>query len=278
MKPETGNLQRNSRAEHTRLVALVLVALVALVAGVLLVVSIVRLPEPQARRARVDTAASLNLARHHAGQRDRIPGEEALLFDPTPLFLPTRYNSSQIDDAAGARREPGESLLSFEPRFVYSASTFAITFPDPLPGPAQPAEVLLHGRTQTPHAQFGRMDHDEKPFTARLAQVEVVQMKTGRVLLTLTIERDPGSASGALPAALAAGDWNPMELGPLEFVVTLDDAGLAGAPVLAPGTTPGTAQPAAEVREFFARQIVQTLRIGQRRDLGAGTYIVRIGP
>ena len=269
MKFKIGNFQWTSRAEHTRLAALMLVALVALVTGVLLVVRIVRMPAPQARRAQAGAAASLNLVPLDAGQRDRILSEEARLFDPAPLFLPTRYNASQIDETTIARHEPGESLPLFKPGFVFSDGTFSIAFHDPYPGPAQPVDVLDYGITQTPYAPFGRAGHPEKPLAARMAQVEIIQVKTGRTLLTLPLA--PVSAPAALPDALAAG-WNPLELDPLEFFVELDVAGLVGSPALVQSSR------STAVDDFFANYLVQNLRIGAHRELGAGFYLLRIGP
>ena len=265
MKFKIGPFQWSTNAELKRLAALVLVALIALVAGVSLIVRIVRLPAPRTQRAQAGATASLNLVSPDTSQRDRILGEEAQLFDPAPLFLPTLYNFSRIDDATGARHEPGESLPLIEPRFVFSDTTFAITFPDPYPGPAQPVDVLDYGITQTPYAPFGRLDSPEKPLAPRMAQVEVVQMKTGRTLLALPLA--PASATGALPDALAGVDWKP-----LEFLVAIDVAGLVGAPALvqSSGLT--------AVDDFFANYIVRNLRIGARRELGAGFYLLRIGP
>jgi len=300
MKFKIKNFQWNTRAEHKRLAALMLVALVALVAGVALMVRIVRMPAPRARPARAAAAATLNLARIDANHRDQARNEEARLFDPAPLFLPTRYNASQIDDTAGARREPGETLPLVDPGYVFSEGTFAIAFPDPYPGPAQPADVLAYGLTPTPYAPFGRLDQPENPLPARLAQLEVIQMKTGRVLLTLTLPppaqtpattpapetapaTEPATATAttpapappaapatppaAPPAALTTTNWAP-----LEFLVSLDVAGLVGAPALVQGSG------STEVDDFFATYLVQTLRLGARRELGAGFYLLRIGP
>jgi len=276
MKLEIGNFRWSSRAEHKRLAALMLVALIALVAGVALLVSIVRLPAPQPRHPQAGAAASLNLARLDKNQRDQILNEEARLFDPAPLFLPTPRNASQIDAAAGARHEPGESLPPIDPRYVYPEGTFAITFPDPYPGPAQLAEALDYGLTPTPYAPFGRLDHPEKPLAARMAQLEVVQMKTGRTLLTLPLVQTSTTAAPAASAALVATAWNAAladpDWKPVEFLVTLDVAGLVGSPALVQSSG------SPEVDDFFANYLVQTLRIGARRELGAGFYLLRIGP
>jgi len=286
MEFKIGNFQWSSRAGHRRLAALMFVALIALVAGVALMVGIVRMPAPQANRARAGAAVSLNLARLDNNQSDQILNEEAQLFDPAPLFLPTSYNASQIDDAPGARHEPGESLPLIEPRYVYSEGAFAITFPDPYSSPAQLADVLRYGVTPTPYAPFGRLDGPAKPLAARMAQVEVVQMKTGRTVLTLPLATpsapaappaaSPDAPPDELPAALVAAHWNDALMAPdwkpLEFLVALDVAGQVGAPALvqSSGST--------EVDDFFANYLVQTLRIGAHRELGAGLYLLRIGP
>jgi len=262
MKHTIGPFHWNTRAGDKRLAVLVLVALVALVAGVSLVVGIVRLPAPPREgAARAGAPASLNLERPN--QRNQILSEEAQLFDPAPLFLPTSHNSSQVDDTAILRHEPGESFPMMPPRFAYSDNSFAITIPNPLPVPAQPLDVLNYGRTQTPYAQFGRAGLPEKPLPERMAQLEVVQVKTGRTVLALPLARP----AGAPPEALATADWEP-----LEFLVALDVTGLVGAPALVRGSG------SAEVDVFFAGYLVKDLRIGARRELAAGFYFLRIGP
>ena len=264
MKLKIGSLQWISRAEHKRLAALILVALTALVAGVLLVVRIVRLPAPPPRPPRPAAAATLNLARPGANQADQILADEAELRDPTPLFLPTPRNASQLDADAGSRREPGETLPLIEPHLLFSDTTFDIAFPDPYPGPERPADVPAYGITHTPYAPFGRLDPPLKPLPPRMAQVEIVETKTGRTLLALPLPPPP---SGAQPPAPAAADWNP-----LEFLVAIDAAGLIGAPALAQSS----GVPA--VDDFFSNYLVNNLRIGQRRELGVGFYLVRVGP
>jgi len=263
MKLKIGSLQWISRAEHKRLAALILVALTALVAGVLLVVRIVRLPAPPPRPPRPAAAATLNLARPGANQADQILADEAELRDPTPLFLPTPRNASQLDADAGSRREPGETLPLIEPHLLFSDTTFDIAFPDPYPEPEQPADVPDYGITRTPYALFGRLDLPIKPLPPRMAQVEVVETKTGRTLLALPLPPPPGEP----PPALAATDWKP-----LEFLIALDVAGLVGSPALvqSSGST--------AVDDFFSNYLVTNLRIGQRRELGAGFYLVRVGP
>ena len=268
MKFKIGPFQWSTRAEHKRLAALVLVALVALVAGVSLIVRIVRLPAPpQARTAQVDAASALNLARAGANQRGQILDEEARLFDPTPLFLPTPYTSSQVDNPAILRHEPGQSFPPMPPRFEYPDDSFAITIPNPLPVPAQPVDVLDYGRTPTPYAQFGRIEHPEKPLPSRMAQLEVVQMKTGRTVLAFPLAQPATDTALALPESFATGKWEP-----LEFMVVLDVAGLVGAPTLVEGSG------SSEVDDFFASYLVNNLRIGARRELTAGFYILRVGP
>ena len=279
MKFKIGPFQRSTGAEIKRLAALVLVALIALVAGVSLIVRIVRLPAPPpARPAQIDAASSLNLARFNANQRNQVIDEAAQVGDPTPLFLPTRYNSSQVDDSSILRREPGESFPGMPPLFAYAAEdSFAITIPDPLPVPAQPVDVLDYGRTQTPYAQFGRMEQPGKPLPARMGQLEVVQMKTGRTVLALPLERP--AANAALPEALATTNWKP-----LEFLVALDVAGLVGTPTLVPNhdfDSSTVADPAVDdpaVADFFANYLVKNPHIGAHRELTPGFYLLRIGP
>lgn len=274
MKIKIGRFQWKSRIEHRRLVLLMGVALVALVAGVSVFVGLVRLPAP-VPRATDSTPETLNVVRVDADQRSRILGEEAILFDPTPLFLPTRFNSTQIDVATMTHREPGESFKPFPPQYAFSDEAFSISFPDPAKPPAQPVDALVYGRTGTPYALFGRFERPEAPLATRMAFLEVVHMKTGRTVFSKAIpppaqQAGDGNApkQAPPPEALSTMNWRP-----LEFLAAIDVAGLVGSPTLAGA---GSGSPA--IDQYWEHYLAGGLHLGAQSELSAGFYMLRIGP
>jgi hypothetical protein len=265
MKIKIGRFQWNLRAEHRRMAILLGVAFVALVAGITVFVGIVRLPAP-APRTSPDDPGALVIAHTGDKERGRILDEEAQLFDPAPLFLPTSHNYTQADPVSTSHRDPVQTFQPFPPGYTYSDDTFSIRFPDPVSVPAQPAAALDYDQTQTPYATLGRAEHPAAPFPPRLVCVEVIRAKTGELLLQLLIARPDPQPSG-LPEALSTGDWSP-----LEFLAAIDITGFAAPPTLMKGTG------APAVVQYFSDYLGKTLHIDARRELTPGLYILRVGP
>lgn len=271
MKIKLGRFQWTSRIEHRRMALLMLVALVALVAGALAIVQIVRLPEPDASVAAKNPGA-LTLAQLNASRRNRILNDEAMLLDPTPLFLPTQYNFSQTEVAKIAHRDAGEVFKLYPAQTTFAENTFEISFPDPVQPPARPVEALAYGNTLTPFVMLGRGDRKETPLRARMAVVEVVDAKSGRTLFALPLaqpsggETRPGGA--AIPPAVTAGDlWSP-----LEYLVAVGVDGAIGEPTLVRGSEPQA------VTRFFEEYLMKNVHIDAHRQLASGFYLLRVGP
>lgn len=264
MKIKIGRFQWDPRHEHRRLAALTVLALVALIAGVTAVMNIVYLPAPTPR-APAGEPGALKLA-YTGDNRNRLLDEEARLLDPAPLFLPTQYNFTQAETGKITRREPDQAFHSYPASFAYPDDTFAVRFSDALKIPENPVDALDYGHTQTPYANLGRVEQNEKPLAPRQAHLEVVQIKTGQTLLGLSIPY-PDSPAAELPEALVIGDWRP-----LEYLVAIDVAGVASPPTL----MKGAAAPA--LVQYFANHLGRTLHLGARRELPPGIYILRVGP
>ncbi|MDR0353681.1 MAG: hypothetical protein LBI02_10175 [Opitutaceae bacterium] len=203
--------------------------------------------------------------------------EQAVLFDPTPLFLPTARNASHAGIGMAVRREPGEVFRPFPPRLVYSDSVFAVAFPDPVAPPSAPVAVLEIGRTANPCVPLGRFERELPPLAGRLAFVEVLKAASGEQVLTVEFgEGGPGGADGTGAGADGTGagadfdalrseNWRPLEL-----LASLDSAGFTGAPLIVQGS--GSDRVDKAVREMLIRK----LHLGQR--LQAGFYVFRVGP
>lgn len=256
---------------------LMLVALVALVAGVLAIVQIVRLPEPEARVS-TKTPGSLTLVQRNAGRRDLVLNEEAMLLDPTPLFLPTPYNFTQTGTAGIMAHDASEVFKSYPERPTFSAGSYGIVFPDTLKMPERPVDALTYGQTQTPFALFGRGDRKETPLPARMGVAEVIDTKNRRTLFTKILAQPTAVEIGktAVPAAVASGQlWQP-----LEYVVVIAADGAVGEPTQVPtqvGAQVGGSESAA-VSRFFEEYLVKNVHIDAHTGLRPGYYILRVGP
>ena len=220
-----------------------------MVAGVLVIVwlvSLVRSPAPPEKLTAGDALHSVRIV-------DPVVIQGTMLFDPTPLFLPTEFNSSR---RTYVPREPGGGFAGFPFKPVFGDAQLALGLPAPTGVPDTPAGALSDEPPGAPFLGFGRADPVVQPVSPRGAYVEVVQAGTGERVFGQAVAdaRPPGSAS-----------WEPME-----FVAAVDAAGLVG-PVV-----PTSRSGVAEVDEYFGRYLADTLRIGQR--LSPGFYRIRVGP
>lgn len=178
----------------------------------------------------------------------------SMLFDLTPLFLPTEYNSSRKDYAP---REPGSSFQGFAFKKAFSDSGLRLRLVPPVTVPDNPAEALVGDPPGAPFLGFGRTDYGVSPLPSRGAYVEIVEAGSGRKVFgeALADARPP-----------AAAPWKPME-----FIAAVDAAGLVG-PLVA--TPPGSG--VVDVDDYFRRFLADTLRVGQR--LTPGFYRISVGP
>lgn len=177
--------------------------------------------------------------------------EKTMLTDPTPLFLPTKWNATQ-KIAAGP--EPGRAFNDYAPSFRGSSPDKVL--PPPVEVPATPVDGLLAGSPTPPLAGFGRRDATAPALPGRGAFLEIVAEGSGRRIV-----------SRALPDAAPPGEntWQPME-----FLVAVDATGLID--TLEPTRGSGVA----EVDRYFQRYLAQTLRVGQH--LAPGIYRISVGP
>jgi hypothetical protein len=181
---------------------------------------------------------------------DTLLREQTALLDPTPLFLPTKWNSRP----APPQRDPGVAFASYPPAYHFGTDALGVALPQDVP--ARPVEALLGDVPGNPLLGFGRTDAPVPALSPRGGFVEIVAAGTGTTVF-----------SGVLP------DAHPPEgvlWQPLEFVAAVDAAGLAGPLVL---TGPSDAD---GVNAYFERYLTQTFRVGER--LAPGFYHIRVGP
>ncbi|ATC63403.1 hypothetical protein CMV30_05240 [Nibricoccus aquaticus] len=239
-----------------------LAALIAIVCVAVLVLAVrfVSLPTPAANSKPVTPrTGGIGIASPSGTVASALLHEQSLL-DPDPLFLPTQFNASQLRLPALIRREPGASFQPVSSKYTYTLAEAQISFPEPVASPAQPVDVLAYDRVKNPYEVLGRYESDALPLPERLAVVEIVQIKSGRVVFTAPLKMLDA------PAQLASADWRPLEL-----LAAVDATGLIGLPVLSRGSG------VEAIDTFFLRSyLAKEFRLGER--LPPGFYALRVGP
>jgi len=200
-------------------------------------------------------------------QSDSALKEGAMLLDPAPLFLPTKWNAAQkVVDWP----EPGGAFQNYriEPKLSFPDAEPNLGLPPPVAVPAKPLDALTVVPPGALAAGFGRADVKIEPLASRGAYVQIVAARTGQPALPQqTLEQLERLAAQASPPKPPSGQqWQPIE-----FLAAVDAAGLIGPPVIVELRSGEE-----EVARYFQNFLVQTLRVGER--LVPGVYRISVGP
>ena len=204
-------------------------------------------------------ATRVNMAHLEEGTSDRRLREQATIFDPTPLFLPTEWNTDQRPLPATVQRQPGQVFGTFAPNPVYGEAELALPVGPERSLPTSPVE-LLKEPSHDPFLGFDREDVRLPPLPPRQGLVEVRKAGTGEMMPGY-----PRKLEGIIVLPAGRTDWQPAE-----FLVTVTTAGLLGQPA---NTASSDIE---EVDAFFRDYLANTLRLGER--LPPGMYRVVVGP
>ena len=186
-------------------------------------------------------------------ETDRAVNDEAVLLDPTPLFLPTKWNASKREVVSP---EIGGRFQGFDaPKFSFSETEIKLGLPSPVKVPVGPGEAVSADASQAAFVGFGRPPAPVVELPARGAYFEIVKAANGK----------PVMAQPILEMPPLKGAWQPVE-----FLVGVDAAGLVGP--MAVTVRSGFD----EVDGFLANQLTRILRIGER--LEPGFYRIFVGP
>jgi hypothetical protein len=233
------------------------------IAGVALIAALFRgPPEPSAAPPQARPILELPASGH------ALVSDRALFKDPTPLFLPTRWNATPPDQ--GQPQLEG-TFQGYGPDYSFSENELQLNLPPPVTVPAGPAHALVENAPGNPFIGIGRTDAAVAPLPPRWALVEVLAAGDGRVVYTQPL-KDLAMLSEPL---LRGGGWRPVE-----FMAAVDPAGLVGrlAPVVRlepPGEDRFVQLPGKSV-VAIGTYLADTLRLGDR--LPPGLYSVTVGP
>ncbi|QYM79719.1 hypothetical protein K0B96_03610 [Horticoccus luteus] len=196
----------------------------------------------------------IDLTRLQPGESGALE-QQAVLGDPTPLFLPTDWNYGQGVLPQSVVREPGQQFRTFAPKFAYGEADLTLRLPLSVEIPAS-GVVALTTVMKNSLSGFGRSDGAAPDLAARAAYVEVCRMEDGaRVWEAAVADAEPPGARF----------WQPAE-----FMVAVDAAGLIGPPVQTVRTGVD------DVDRYLKRYLSAGVHIGAR--LTPGLYRVAIGP
>ncbi len=248
MKADTDRGDRRSWGAAALIAAVMVVGLVLLFRGP------ERAREPK-ESPTVEAGVSMGLTRLDPAAGDALLVEEATLFDPTPMFLPTEWNVSHNTLPVSVMRDIGRAFEDYPPRLGFNEIGLGLDFPATVEVPAKVTEVLPMLGRQQPYSGLGRTDPVIAPLPMRGARVDVISAKDGSQALSLVVPVEQ----------LDRNVWQP-----LEFLLAVDAAGLIGPPVL-------MAQSSDEQsNRFFQDLLAKILRLGDR--LPPGVYQVCVGP
>lgn len=205
----------------------------------------------------------VGVARLDEGSAGRLLREQATIFDPTPLFLPTKWNAGQQPLPASVEHQPGQVFHSFRPQLVFEKSSLHLPIPRARVLPKSPIE-LLKQPTRDPFLGFDRRDQELVPLPARYGIVEVLRVEDGKLVFSQELNKP-------IVAADKSSNWQP-----LEFLAVVTVTGLLGRPVMLPMEgLPGNAATenmVSDLRHYLSAD----LHLGER--LEPGTYRVVVGP
>ncbi|MFM1851681.1 MAG: hypothetical protein RIS54_1365 [Verrucomicrobiota bacterium] len=205
--------------------------------------------------APVATSSVISLSQLTQAEEGDVVTEEAVFLDPSPLFLPTKWNSDQKTLPSSILRDPGQMFADFAPRLIFSRNGLEMTFPSQVGVPTVPADVISGVAEMVRLAGLGRRDDRVTALAGRGGYVEVVSTSDGRRWI-----------EEALPTAdLGADIWRPLEL-----AVAINAGGVVGS--LSVIRSSGVDR----VDEHYRAQLSRGLHLGER--LPPGFYRVLVGP
>lgn len=212
-------------------------------------------PGPAGLSPQANRDGLLSLAAGAAAEADANLRAELLYQDPTPLFLPTRWNSGRADGQLNAVATPGASFDSIAAKFVFPLAHFHLDVPDVVAVPRTALVALSRIDHRVSLAELPREDQSSGGLGPRNGVVEVRGIGSGTVLRRLEIP--PGK-----------GTWSVQE--PLELLIIVDQAGLITRPTVVKSTDEVAVDLEQVTRELHS------LRLGGV--LGAGIYRILLGP
>lgn len=184
-----------------------------------------------------------------------LVAEEAMYFDPSPLFLPTEWNMDQNRLPARILIDPGQMFQDFTPRLLFKRDSLTLNLPEAAQTIHGPTDVVSGVEDLRRLNGFGDRDLRMHAMQRRGGYIEVVATESGRV-----VWQEPIKLSG-----LTSDMWRPLEL-----------AGVINAVDLVGDWTILSSTGAGELDQQIRDYVTNSLHLGQR--LAPGFYRILVGP
>ncbi len=207
--------------------------------------------------------SKVDLARLDEGPAGRLLREQATIFDPTPLFLPTRWNAGQQPLPANVVHQPWQVFSPFKFKPEFSDEDLKLPIHSTQAVPQSPLD-LLRQPSHDPFVGFDRRDEKLVPLPPRYGLAQVWRLSDGRLELSQPIDKQ-----------ILKGE-KQIEWRPIQFLVVVTVTGFLGRPVLMDSDGTGGGANAEEIESFLRDYLVENLHLGAR--LQPGVYRVEMGP
>jgi len=192
-----------------------------------------------------------------SNEGDLVAGE-ALFFDPSPLFLPTRWNAGAIGMPESILQEAEELFEDYAPKLRFAREGVGGGLWDDTDSAAELAsELVFADEDSVGLSEMGRRAEEPVRLPERSARLEVLEAQAARPVIVREL----------VPPAVAPGadGWRPLEL-----AAVVDAVGIVGAVTLVQSSG------LESVDEFFRDYVVSHLHLGER--VGPGIYRILAGP
>ncbi len=211
--------------------------------------------QPQPRPVSTTRGSEIGLTRLVRTSESNLVAAEAEFFDPTPLFLPTEWNSDQNVLPASILRDPGQMFQDFPSRLIFTDEGLGLQFPRIAQAPNDPVDTIPILDTNASFSGMGRGEISPPNLPERGGFLEVRLAGNGQRVM-----------AEVLPTmALPMGNWHPLEL-----IGVVGAAGLIGD--LSMVESSGVDEIDTTIRDY----LVKSVHIGER--LNPGFYRILVGP
>ena len=179
---------------------------------------LVQIPEAPKNDSLKPAKGTIGVVKLDSQSADQLLRKQAQLKDPSPLFLPTEWNSAFRVDAERNLRKPGEAFRGYGPNYLFGGSTTPVASSAPVEPPSNSVGELDHLRADRTFSPLGLETNDIKPFAQDKLYIQLLKPGTGEHLTQLQVP---------------IGDWSrPGPWQPAEYLVLASPAGLVGRPSL----------------------------------------------
>ena len=180
---------------------------------------------------------------------------ELVLKDPTPLFLPHKWNSGQVDERGEGILSPGTSFTAIEPKLIFPEAANDIEIPDGVDVPLTALSAIERIDQAAGHGELTRWDGDIRLLSNRRGYSEVMTTDGSKMLYQRVLD------DNMVPFQVRA---------PVEALLAINEAGVWVRPTVI--ETP-------EGVSVNFEEINSTLKALQLESiLGPGIYRILLGP